>query len=129
MLSDVKRSVFGLRSSFVYYFIGKYTYKRVHGTIEFYFQKWNIISMAKDPFQNIHLSKHSFQSLVPEEITLNLVFSYPPFSFIVLFKKHIYWSSRCGSAVMNPTGIHEGMGSIPGPAQWVKDLSLPWAMV
>ena len=25
-------------------------------------------------------------------------------------------SSHCGSAVMNSTGIHEGAGSIPGPA-------------
>ena len=39
--------------------------------------------------------------------------------------KEYIGSSLCGSAVMNPTRIHEDAGSTPGLAQWVKDLVLP----
>ena len=35
-------------------------------------------------------------------------------------------SSHGGSVVMNPTNIHEDLGSIPGFSQWVKDLVLLW---
>ena len=38
----------------------------------------------------------------------------------------LIWSSHSGSAVINPTNIHEDMASIPGLAQWVMDLVLLW---
>ena len=33
--------------------------------------------------------------------------------------------SHCGSVVMNPTSIHEDVGSTSGLAQWIRDLVLP----
>ena len=37
-------------------------------------------------------------------------------------------SSHCGSVEMNLIRNHEVSGSIPGLAQWVKDLVLPGAV-
>ena len=40
--------------------------------------------------------------------------------------KYYVRSSCCVWVAMNPTSVNEDEGSIPGPAQWVKDLALPW---
>ena len=44
-------------------------------------------------------------------------------------KQTVDRSSCCDSTVIKPTGIHEDVGSIPCPTQWVKDPVLPQALV
>ena len=47
------------------------------------------------------------------------------FSFFHVLKRFYLRSSHGGLVVMDPTSIHEDVGSIPGLAQWVKDPALP----
>ena len=58
-------------------------------------------------------------SVVQQNDSVIYIFIYIPFK--ILF----HGSSHSGSAVTNPTSTHEDAGSIPGLAQWVKDLVLP----
>ena len=52
----------------------------------------------------------------------------------LLWGQEIFISKSVGVPIvaqwlMNPTRNHEVVGSIPGLAQWVKDLALPQAVV
>ena len=55
------------------------------------------------------------------------LFHAPEFTTMANDKKEIilFRSFHCGSVETNLTRNHEVVGSIPGVAQWVKDLALP----
>ena len=50
-------------------------------------------------------------------------------AIMLCVKKAPGQSSYHGAAETNLTRNREVTGSIPGLAQWVKDLALPWAVV
>ena len=47
-------------------------------------------------------------------------------SICAKLKEKLPGSSRCGTAEMDPTSVHEDAGSFPGLAQWIRDLVLLW---
>ena len=54
---------------------------------------------------------------------------YPEYAIIRVTIKKVQGVPIVAQWLTNPTRNHEVVGSIPAPAQWVKDLVLPWTVV
>ena len=88
-----------------------------------YLQKY----LLQNPMQGIMVNTYSCE-LVNKIWLVCSRFQYHHEESAYCLKRHS-WRSHCGSAVTNLTSINEDMVSIPDPAQWAKDLALPWAEV
>ena len=71
-----------------------------------------------------HYEKRSNKTLFSPNLQGNL-----ELGIFMCFKCVLSGSSHHGSVETNLTIIHEKAGSIPGLAQWVKDPTLPSAVV
>ena len=71
-----------------------------------------------------NLLKFAQRSYTPERLQSKLP-QWPNFRDQLLLENIYDQSSRHGSGETNLTSIHEDVGSIPGLAQWAKDLALP----
>ena len=76
----------------------------------------------------VSLSTNGLRGLGPSNMATDL----PMFSFLPQLEERIrnsLQSFHCGTEEMNPASIHEDVVLIPGLTQWVKDQTLPWAVV
>ena len=101
----IKRIYIYMFSLYISYFIYTYIYD---GVTLLYSRNWHIINQLYFNQQKKKINKKGL-SLVVNRANENCG----------------YESSPCGSALRNPTSIHEDAGSISGLAQWVKDPTLP----